>query len=129
MNRYLDVVQKMKSAAGEIPLLLEKASVRQTEGRVLGEDVYSSESIPSFDNSSMDGFAIRTSELGSEPHTSPRRLKVLKRVIAGDDPESVFEKNIAVEIMTGARSLKAGSMPFSKSKTLLLIEAQTENLK
>lgn len=98
MNQYSDVIDIIKKQANSVSPSKEKLKPHLADGRILAEAVISAESIPSFDNSSMDGFAVRTSETRANDNS----FKVLKRIIAGDAPESVTEKNIAVQIMTGA---------------------------
>ncbi len=77
---------------------MEEVSLEKAVGRVLAASVYGSEAIPAFDNSSMDGYAIRTSDLTS----GLNQLPVWGRVIAGERPQRISDVRVAVEIMTGA---------------------------
>ena len=76
----------------------EQVAVRDSVGRVLAEDVVSRVSIPVFDNSAMDGYAVRYDDIWSP--LVP--LRVVGDVPAGsrDDPEAAFGE--CVRIMTGA---------------------------
>jgi len=76
----------------------EHVGVRDSVGRVLAADVVSPVSIPVFDNSSMDGYAVRYDDISS----TPTRLRVVGDVPAGspDDPEAASGE--CVRIMTGA---------------------------
>lgn len=67
-------------------------------GCVASEDVWAKEAVPSFANSSMDGFALRASD------TLPGRatLRVSGSLIAGDSSSARVEPGFAVRIMTGA---------------------------
>lgn len=68
-------------------------------GLVLAEEVKAGENLPSFPNSSMDGYALRSADLGAVP----ARLKVVGTLMAGDDPAGVHvAPGQAVRIMTGA---------------------------
>jgi molybdopterin molybdotransferase len=67
-------------------------------GRVLAEDVVSSASIPVFDNSSMDGYAVRWSDI----EAVPTRLRLVGDVPAGSDVDPVAAPGECVRIMTGA---------------------------
>ena len=98
MNLYLDAIEKIKNEAKALPKLLEKIKLHEAHGRILGERVLSEECVPAFDNSSMDGYAVRS----SETKVGNQTLKVLKRIIAGDAPESITDLNVAIQIMTGA---------------------------
>ncbi len=57
-------------------------SVIEAVGHVLAEPVRSSEPVPPFTNSSMDGYAVRSRDVKDVP----ARLRVAGAVMAGDDP-------------------------------------------
>ena len=44
------------------PLAAELLPLRTALGRVLAKEIFSEEPVPSFDNSAMDGFAVRVEE-------------------------------------------------------------------
>ncbi|WP_245741628.1 molybdopterin molybdotransferase MoeA [Herbiconiux ginsengi] len=69
--------------------------------RVLASDLVAPSSLPSFDNSQMDGFAVRSADVAIASPTSPVSLPVAARVAAGDS----FTRHLpgtATPIMTGA---------------------------
>jgi molybdopterin molybdotransferase len=68
------------------------------DGRVLAEDVRAPLDLPPFDNSAVDGFAVRLADLKQDGDT---RLPVLGRVAAGGSVPTPQE-NAAVRIFTGA---------------------------
>src|SRR3974390_463885 len=45
---------------------VEKLALRSALGRVLAEDIVSTINVPAHDNSAMDGYAVRGSDLGAE---------------------------------------------------------------
>jgi molybdopterin biosynthesis enzyme len=51
-----------------LPLGLEKISILDTLGRVLGEDIIAERHNPPWDNSAMDGFAVRAEDIQQEHH-------------------------------------------------------------
>ncbi|MFB2581528.1 gephyrin-like molybdotransferase Glp [Herbiconiux sp. P15] len=69
--------------------------------RVLAHDVVSPSSLPSFDNSQMDGYAVRSADLASASQDAPVSLPVAARVAAGD-AFGVHAPGTATPIMTGA---------------------------
>lgn len=79
--------------------VLEPETIHLTEsaGRVLAEDIVSDTDLPPFDNSAMDGFAIRTSDSGEAV-----RLKVVMDIPAGVAPSKTLKAGEAARIMTGA---------------------------
>jgi len=73
-------------------------------GRVAAEAVTATEAVPSFDNSAMDGFAVRA----ADTEGAPVILEVVGALAAGDAPTLTVGRGQAVRIMTGA-ALPAGA--------------------
>ena len=84
------------------PLDVERIPLRSALGRVLAEDVVSPVEHPPWDNSSMDGYAVRGVDVRAASLASPVRLDVLETVRAGQRPSRVLEKGAAIRVMTGA---------------------------
>jgi molybdopterin molybdotransferase len=84
------------------PLGLERASIIDALGRVLGEQIYSPRDIPGFDNSAMDGYAVRAIDIQSASESSPVRLTVVETVGAGVMPSLPIGTGQAARTMTGA---------------------------
>jgi len=68
-------------------------------GRILGVDIVSPISVPAHDNSAMDGYALRGSDLRADADTV---LTVTGTVHAGDVPDFETAAGQCVRIMTGA---------------------------
>ena len=68
-------------------------------GRILGADIVSPISVPAHDNSAMDGYALRGSDLRTDADTV---LTVVGTVHAGDVPDFAPAAGQCVRIMTGA---------------------------
>jgi len=71
-------------------------------GRVLGEDVAATHPVPAFDNSAMDGFAVRAPDLAGAGPTSPVTLRVVGESRAGHPARVALGEGQAVAISTGA---------------------------
>lgn len=69
---------------------------------VLVEDVASSVALPAFDNSAMDGYAVRMVDVAAATSTRPVTLPVAGDVPAGSREQVVLQSGSAVRIMTGA---------------------------
>jgi molybdopterin molybdotransferase len=67
-------------------------------GCVLSATVVATEQVPSFANSSMDGYAVRADDTSG----APVRLSVIGSVMAGHPLELTVDRGQAVRIMTGA---------------------------
>src|SRR5271170_7415052 len=77
----------------------ETATLREATGRVLAQDIIAPVNVPPFDNSAVDGFAVRGDDLdpGAE-----QRLTIVDRVAAGHAPAQVVKVGEAIRIFTGA---------------------------
>ena len=106
MIQYRDALAIIQKIASEHLLSSEDVKLTHSLGRFLDEDVLSPEQVPSFTNSSMDGFAVYAKDTLNASASNPVRIKVNGMVAAGDlDAFKRFAHQgagIAVEIMTGA---------------------------
>ena len=85
------------SYSNTIELGAEKITIEEAHGRILYEDIKSYVNDPAFDNSAMDGWAVRIEDcqVGS-------RLKVIGTSQAGKNNPPTVRKGEACRIMTGA---------------------------
>jgi molybdopterin molybdotransferase len=84
------------------PLPAEDVPVAEALGRVLAEDVSSADAVPGFDNSAMDGFAVRAADTGEASKEEPARLALVDESRAGSPAERALEPGQAIAISTGA---------------------------
>lgn len=78
---------------------IEKVSIRAALDRVLASDVISPINVPAHDNSAMDGYAVRSSDLSAE---SPVTLRVAGTGYAGRNAAQAIGAGECLRIMTGA---------------------------
>ncbi len=76
-------------------LAVEKIDFKNSQGRILAEDVKSDIEMPPFDKSAMDGYACRREDLKNQ-------LEIIETIPAGKYPEKEIGKNQCAKIMTGA---------------------------
>ncbi len=84
------------------PLAGEPVPLRAALGRVLAVDVESAEPVPGFDNSSMDGFAVRAADTAGASAAAPVALRIADEARAGRPAESSLDAGQAIAISTGA---------------------------
>jgi molybdopterin molybdotransferase len=84
------------------PLAPIEVGLADAYGLVLAEDVAASHQLPSFDNSAMDGYAVRVQDVSSASQDSPVTLPVVGEVAAGDTGAYSLPEGTAIRIMTGA---------------------------
>jgi len=77
----------------------ESARLRDAAGRVIAKDVIAPVNLPPFDNSAVDGYAVRAADLEAERES---RLAVVDRVAAGHAAGRVLGSGEAIRIFTGA---------------------------
>ncbi len=69
------------------PVKTETLPLVDSLNRVLAKDVQAADDLPLFDNSSMDGFAVRAADVTEAAARSPRSLRVVADIPAGIRPE------------------------------------------
>jgi len=98
--RKLDIIgfsEALERAVEAAPVTRRSETVLldRALGRILAEEVVCRKNLPSFDNSAMDGFAVRHEDAG-------KRVRVVATIFAGDRPRPMLEPGCAYRIMTGA---------------------------
>jgi molybdopterin molybdotransferase len=88
--------------AGIEPLSVERVALLDALGRVLATPVVSPLTLPAWDNSAMDGYALRASDVEGASAEKPVTLTVLETVAAGAFPSLAVEAGSCTRIMTGA---------------------------
>jgi molybdopterin molybdotransferase len=72
------------------------------QGLLLAENITADFPLPSFDNSAMDGYAVRAIDTRDASETEPLRLQVVGDIAAGAKTRSGMGPGLAMRIMTGA---------------------------
>jgi len=94
----------------------ETVALEEALDRTLSAAIASREPIPPFDNTAMDGFAVRSVDLAAATADRPVRLPVVERIEAGRPPSRELGPAEAMRILTGA-PLPAGAdaiVPFER---------------
>lgn len=77
-------------------LVAEKVTTRLGLNRVLSEDIIAPINVPNFNNSAMDGYALRTVDIKNNTFT------VIATAYAGKPIDKILAKNECIQVMTGA---------------------------
>ncbi|HEU5209583.1 MAG TPA: gephyrin-like molybdotransferase Glp [Longimicrobiales bacterium] len=80
----------------------EEVALADCAGRVLAEAVRSPIEQPAWDNSGMDGYAVRAEDIEGARPDAPRVLQMIEDVPAGAFATRTVERGQAIRIMTGA---------------------------
>ncbi|GGM82068.1 molybdopterin molybdenumtransferase MoeA [Thermopolyspora flexuosa] len=97
VDRHLEEILATVRAVTPLELDLDQAL-----GTVLAENVTSPLPLPPFDNSAMDGYAVRAEDVAGASETRPVVLPVMDDVAAGDGRTYAVGRGMAARIMTGA---------------------------
>ncbi|MCL5256516.1 MAG: molybdopterin molybdotransferase MoeA [Chloroflexi bacterium] len=99
----ISVEEALETVLGHFdPLDAERRPILDALGQVLAEDVISSASIPPFDNSAMDGYAVQSGDVAGAGRDKPIELRVIADLAAGRVAGVSVGPGTAVRIMTGA---------------------------
>jgi molybdopterin molybdotransferase len=88
--------------AGIRALPPERVPLLESLGRVLAAPVTAPLTIPAWDNSALDGYAVRADDVANAAAETPVVLDVLETVAAGEFPTHAVRPGVATRIMTGA---------------------------
>jgi molybdopterin molybdotransferase len=104
-DRSLTTVEEYQSVIAEAmnPLPPTSLELADAEGCVLAEYVTAAVALPSFDNSSMDGYAVQAADTTQASERSVVTLPVTGEIAAGDTGAYRLVPGTAIRIMTGAQ--------------------------
>ncbi len=84
------------------PLGMERVELLESFGRILGQEIIADIDLPPFDNTAVDGYAVRSQDTAGASREIPVRLSVIDELSAGDKPMRIIGEGKSIKIMTGA---------------------------
>jgi len=108
----LDLVQPLDAQDGEVVTLLTAIE------RILAMPVVSKLDFPHWDNSAMDGYAVRYEDVKHCNEQQPAILEIVEEIPAGREPQKAIQPKQAARILTG------GIMPAGADTVVM--QEQTE---
>jgi molybdopterin molybdotransferase len=104
VNELLPLEDARARVLAAIPAALpaEMVALSDSLGRVLAADVAAATDLPPWDNSAMDGYAIRAADVAGATEAAPVLLRVAGEVAAGSASETAVVPGLALRIATGA---------------------------
>jgi len=97
VDAHLEGILRAVAPLPPLPLPLADA-----HNCVLAEDVVAGFPLPSFDNSAMDGYAVRAADLAQARPDAPIMLPVVADIAAGSSADVHVQPGVCARIMTGA---------------------------
>lgn len=89
----------LREAAGQRRLHTEHIAIRRVDGRILARDLVAAIASPAFDNSRMDGFALRHADLDPDGDSE---LRIIGAQFAGPALDLALQPGECLRITTGA---------------------------
>ncbi len=94
MINYSEALEIIKKEITELSITTEEVDLLESFSRILAEDVIADVDLPPFDNSAVDGYAIKYSE--------QTQWNIIGEISAGNFSEFTLTENDAVLITTGS---------------------------
>lgn len=99
----LEVAEAARRIVAEVRRLpVERVALLDALGRVLAREAVAPLTLPPWDNSAMDGYAVVGADVESAAEHSPVRLPVVETIAAGAFPSRPIGRGESMRIMTGA---------------------------
>src|SRR5688500_12376833 len=80
----------------------ERVPITNALGRIAAAPISSLIDLPCFDNSAMDGYAVRTDDLRTATETHPIELKLIGRIGAGETFDGIVSPGTCLRLFTGS---------------------------
>ena len=95
------------------PLSPEEVQIEDAIGRSLAAPIIARRTLPPWDNSAMDGYAVSSAEAAST-------FSIIEKIFAGDVPKKALTAGTCARIMTGAPLPRGADAVVMQEKTKLL---------
>ena len=79
----------------------ERRNISECLGRVLADDIVSEENIPSFDRSTVDGYAVLSSDTFGAGESIPSMLSLTGEILMGEEAKDTVLSGECIKISTG----------------------------
>ncbi len=103
-----EAVKAVKAHAAGLAAKTEPVAVFDALGRTLAEDVVSTENIPAFDRSTVDGYAVCAADTFGAGASIPAQLEIAGEILMGEAPGFTLKRGQCAKIATGGM-LPAGA--------------------
>jgi molybdopterin molybdotransferase len=99
----LDYEEAINLMLNEISELEEiELNISNSLGYVTSRKVIAKTDLPPFDNSAVDGYAVKSEDVAEASKDNPVKLKIVGKIAAGDHADFEIKNGEAAKIMTGA---------------------------
>ncbi len=103
------------------PLPVHRIPLQEAPGHFLAEPIAAPFAVPRFDNTAVDGYAVKLRDVESACEESPARLKLAGTVRAGESSSVEVASGAALKVLTGA------SLPASAEAVVMKEDAEEQD--
>ena len=96
-----EAVSLIKEKTADIILETEKVNISEALGRILAQDIISSESIPAFDRTTVDGYAVIAADTFGAGASMPAQLDIIGEILMGEEADFTLKSGQCARISTG----------------------------
>lgn len=116
-----EAVQIIRDKTAHIVPNTEKVKIDCALGRILSADIISTENIPSFDRTTVDGYAVCASDTFGAGGSSPVQLEIVGEILMGENANFTLKNGQCVKISTG------GMLPNGADASVMVEHTDSED--
>lgn len=98
---FEDAIRITQAEASSFEIATEMLDISECLGRVLSEDIASKENIPPFDRSTVDGYAVLSSDTFGAGESIPSMLSLKGEILMGEEAKEAVSSGECIKISTG----------------------------
>ena len=96
-----DAVALIKEKTAHLKAETEKVNITEALGRILACDIISGENVPSFDRTTVDGYAVNAADTFGAGASIPAQLEIAGEIFMGESADFTLKRGQCVKISTG----------------------------
>lgn len=116
-----EAVQIIRDKTAHTVPNMEKVKIDCALGRILSADIISTENIPSFDRTTVDGYAVCASDTFGAGASSPVQLEIVGEILMGENANFTLKNGQCVKISTG------GMLPKGADASVMVEHTDSED--
>ncbi len=116
-----EAVQIIRNKIAHIVPNTEKVKIDCALGRILSADIISTENIPSFDRTTVDGYAVYASDTFGAGGSSPVQLEIVGEILMGENANFTLKSGQCAKISTG------GMLPKGADASVMVEHTDSED--
>ena len=116
-----EAVALIKDKTAHLKTETEKVNIREACGRVLACDVVSGENVPSFDRTTVDGYAVNAADTFGAGASIPAQLEIAGEILMGESADFELKRGRCAKISTG------GMLPKGADAAVMVEHTDSDN--